>query len=843
MVNRVTQQLNLQDGDRFIILYGNQTSDSFCSPDLTLQDIEQVLHQYLQQQGFNRIVYYSGVDKLYFLDRTSLELSRNPDLPSGGHSSETMNLDSQSIPLGKRRRMLRRTSPASSSPSPSRTPPSRLQDIQCISYLNYFMEDSRHKTAIIFSDVEDLQQFQNRRELLGRMVKWGRLPASHKNLCVFISHHHNQSQFQEFCRQIGFTLLANWLENRGDRTFNVIQLNSPEEDELKHLWNYFRLVYKKPVNWQDFNQFITTLAAEKQPLKTWYDRFNLAPELSLQVAKQRQWLSGDITLKPALMRLEELVGLHQVKNAIRRKIQSLKIAEERRKQGIASDAKRLHLVFKGNPGTGKTTVARLVGEIYRDLGLLRRGQVVEVGGRDLVAGYVGQTSILTNERVDEALDGVLFIDEAYQLNRGGENDFGQQAIETLLKRMEDERERLALIVAGYPQEMDEFLATNPGLESRLATEVMFEDYNPEELYAILQQRLARVQGQVSPPLEAGLKNLFQRVYEERGAQFGNGRFVENLFNDMDELRSQRVEEQQLDPIQEPFQLADLPPQYSQLAQQGRRNDDQLQTYLEEFQRLTGLESVKAVIRQLIDTQIANQRLQEAGLLNVAEVESRHLLFVGNPGTGKTTVARLLGEIYRVLGLLRKGHFKEVTRQDLVGQYVGHTAEKTKQVVEEALDGVLFIDEAYSLSRGGTTHDFGQEAIDTLVPLMENYRDRLVVIFAGYSQEMTEFLKANSGLESRLAQAIYFPDYQGEELYQIWQGFCQRDGRCYSPEVAQLVREQLQTLYQSRGANFGNGREVRKFYEAMVKGLKQRIVRDNLNGEAMMQFMMEDIPQI
>jgi len=205
------------------------------------------------------------------------------------------------------------------------------------------------------------------------------------------------------------------------------------------------------------------------------------------------------------------------------------------------------------------------------------------------------------------------------------------------------------------------------------------------------------------------------------------------------------------------------------------------------------------------------------------------------------VARLLGEIYRVLGLLRKGHFKEVTRQDLVGQYVGHTAEKTKQVVEEALDGVLFIDEAYSLSRGGTTHDFGQEAIDTLVPLMENYRDRLVVIFAGYSQEMTEFLKANSGLESRLAQAIYFPDYQGEELYQIWQGFCQRDGRCYSPEVAQLVREQLQTLYQSRGANFGNGREVRKFYEAMVKGLKQRIVRDNLNGEAMMQFMMEDIP--
>jgi SpoVK/Ycf46/Vps4 family AAA+-type ATPase len=469
--------------------------------------------------------------------------------------------------------------------------------------------------------------------------------------------------------------------------------------------------------------------------------------------------------------------------------------------------------------------------------------VVEVGGRDLVAGYVGQTSIRTNERVDEALDGVLFIDEAYQLNRGGETDFGQQAIETLLKRMEDERERLAVIVAGYPQEMDEFLAANPGLESRFATEVIFEDYRPEELKAILQQRLARVQGLLSPGLEAGLKNLFQRVYEERGPQFGNGRFVENLFNQMDELRSQRVDEQQLDPIQEPFQLADLPPQYGQLANQGQRQDDQLQTYLGELEGLTGLESVKGVVRELVDTQIANQRLQEAGLLNLAEVESRHLLFLGNPGTGKTTVARLLGKIYRVLGLLRKGHFREVTRQDLVGQYVGHTAEKTKQVLDEALDGVLFIDEAYSLSRGGNSQDFGQEAIDTLVPLLENYRDRLVVIFAGYSQEMTEFLNANPGLESRLSQQIYFPDYQGDELYQIWRGFCQRDGRHYSPEVAQQVREQLQRLYHSRGQNFGNGREVRKLYEAMVKGLKQRIVRDNLNGEAMMQFTIADIPQI
>lgn len=178
----------------------------------------------------------------------------------------------------------------------------------------------------------------------------------------------------------------------------------------------------------------------------------------------------------------------------------------------------------------------------------------------------------------------------------------------------------------------------------------------------------------------------------------------------------------------------------------------------------------------------------------------------------------------------------------MGQYVGHTAEKTASVVESALDGVLFIDEAYSLSRGGNGNDFGQEAIDTLVPMMENKRDRLVVIVAGYSREMAEFLDANSGIESRIAYKIDFPDYNGEEMHRIFLKLCEKNRRICPPEVNQRVLEIFTAMYENRGRNFGNGRDVRNFFEKLVTRQKMRLIRDNLQGEAMLTFNLSDIPE-
>ncbi len=850
-VKRATAGLNLQSGDRFLVLYGANTSDTFCTGDLLLQDIEQVLHRYLQAEGYDRILFYSGTRKLYFLDAQSRErcLQRpQASPPAAQPASASGTLRVPPGPLGRKRGLLGKKPAPPEAPATTPARPSaanrRLQDVQILPIFETVMQDTSQRSALIFSVAEDLGQFDERRELFGRLVDWSRLPPSNRNLCVLIFHHENRTQLQEFCERIGFTFLANLAINRGQaegQVFNFTRLSAPDPDEIQALREYFRVRHHKPLDWENQAQLSTWIAAENRPLNYWYDRFQAASEISLAEARKLGWLSASVSSQPALERLEQMIGLQSVKAAVRRRMRALEIQQERLRQGQSVEPSRLHLIFKGNPGTGKTTVARLIGEIYRDLGLLRRGHLVEVGGRDLVAGYVGQTAIRTNELVDNALDGVLFIDEAYSLAQGGDQDFGQEAIDTLLKRMEDERGRLAVIVAGYPANMDTFIQANPGLSRRFPTEVVFEDYNPDQLRAIFGKQLARVQCSASPELEAALKRLFTQLYETRTPTFGNAGLVENLFNQMDELRSLRVIEQNLDHLREPFQLPDLPPQYRDLAQLDSQNQDTLEKLLQELDSLVGLHSVKTAIGELVDTQLANQRLRAAGQSDSDEVETRHMLFTGNPGTGKTTVARLIGRIFKALGLLRKGQFVEVSRRDLVAGYVGQTAEKTARAIESALDGVLFLDEAYALSRGESDSDFGREAIDTLVPMMENQRQRLVVILAGYSREMAQFMDTNSGIASRVAYQINFPDYSGEEMLQIFLSLCKKAGRRCPKDVCTRLGEIFDRAYEQRGHNSGNGREVRNFYEKMVKRQKQRIVRDNLSGPAMLTFILQDVP--
>ena len=844
MLERVTSGLNLQSGDRFLIFYGANTSDTFCTPDLLLQNIEQVLHEYLRSQGYQRILFYSGVQKLYFLDERSRDRSRLQSQSSPNPSpSEQMRVTPG--PLGHKRGLLGRKAtqpnpPTESTPATPATPKRRLQDIQILPILETVMQDTSQKSAIVFSNAEDLGNFDNRRELFGRIVDWSRLPPNNRNLCILIFHHENRTTLQEFCQQIGFTFLANLVINRdnSNRCFNFIRLNSPDVTEIRALRDYFRLQHRKKVDWSTAEQLAVWIAAENRPLNYWYDRFQSARQISLPEARRLGWLSGDVSTEPALARLEQMTGLTSVKDTIKRRMQILEVERERVQQGISNEPPRLHLIFKGNPGTGKTTVARLIGEIYRDLGLLRRGHLREIAGRDLVAGYVGQTAIRTNQIIDEALDGVLFIDETYTLSQGGENDFGQEAINTLLKRMEDERHRLAVIVAGYPDKMADFINSNPGLLRRFGTEILFEDYTPAELVEIFRQRVLRVQCGITPDLEIALMNLFSQWYQRRNQNFGNAGLVENLFNQMDELRSQRVIEQNLDRVVEPFQIVDLPAQYRQ---EGRKNEETLQELWQELDNMIGLHSVKKAIREMINTQIANQRLREAGMQTQEEIETRHLLFTGNPGTGKTTVARLIGKIFKALGLLQKGQFVEVNREKLVAGYVGQTALKTKEAIQSALDGVLFIDEAYALTRSESGNDFGVEAIDTLVPMMENERDRLVVILAGYSREMAQFLNANSGIASRIAYKIEFPDYNDDQLDEMFLSMCQKAGWIVTPEVSASLQVFFRKMYQNRGRNFGNGREVRNFYQMMVNRLKSRIVCDNLSGDAMRTFALEDIP--
>jgi hypothetical protein len=240
--------------------------------------------------------------------------------------------------------------------------------------------------------------------------------------------------------------------------------------------------------------------------------------------------------------------------------------------------------------------------------------------------------------------------------------------------------------------------------------------------------------------------------------------------------------------------------------------------LAELDRLAGLAPVKAEVRLVADLLQVQAMRRQRGL--PVPRTSHHLVFTGNPGTGKTTVARLVAQIYRSLGVVSRGHLVETDRSGLVAGYVGQTATRVTQVVTSALGGVLLVDEAYALVRGGES-DFGREAIDTLVKLIEDHRDDLVVIAAGYPEEMVEFIEANPGLRSRFPRTIHFPDYTTDELTAIFATLCERDA--YRPTDEALAAVRVFFEAQARDKGFGNGRLARNLYEAAVARQAGRIV--------------------
>ena len=240
-----------------------------------------------------------------------------------------------------------------------------------------------------------------------------------------------------------------------------------------------------------------------------------------------------------LSELNSLVGLEQVKKDVDSLRNLIKVQALRRKQGLPNTTVSYHCVFTGNPGTGKTTVARIIAGIYKELGLLKKGHLIEVDRSKLVAEYVGQTGPKTNKVIDEALDGVLFIDEAYSLV-GGENDFGSEAIATLLKRMEDDRDRLVVILAGYTNEIREFIDSNPGLQSRFNRYIHFDDYSVDELTEIFKLNLKKSRYKIKRDAFDELRNVIEKAVYLKDKHFGNARYVRNLFEKVVQNQADRL---------------------------------------------------------------------------------------------------------------------------------------------------------------------------------------------------------------------------------------------------------------------------------------------------------------
>lgn len=535
--------------------------------------------------------------------------------------------------------------------------------------------------------------------------------------------------------------------------------------------------------------------------------------------------------------LDSLIGLSSVKLAVKELVAEARFRSLRQLEGLVTPVQSRHLVFTGNPGTAKTTVARLIGSIYGNLNVLSKGTFVEASAADMVSSYSGGTAEQAQKIVESALGGVLFIDEAYQLL---DNMNGREALGVILRLMENHRDDLVVIVAGYPKEMATFLASNPGLRSRFPRTIHFDDYTVEELVAIFEY-FAQQNGFIVEP------SLRMRVTDEIRSwsvskRNGNAREVRNLFERLMRARALAVSELSDDQISTASlqQLVNSDLQAHDSGMELQRNS-QLEDALRELDALTGCKNIKTLVQSLINQAHLQRERRLRGM--VTSSNTMNMIFSGNPGTAKTTVARIIARILSGLGILETGHVIEVGRAELVGEFVGQTAPKVMSVVESALGGVLFIDEAYLLTMGDGVRDFGPEAIGTLVKAMEDHRHELVVIAAGYPEPMQQFLNANPGFASRFERNIDFPDYSNDELGEIFASLAHSAGFTVEPEVTKAVSTYFSRL--ERTQSFGNGRAVRNLVDLAITKQAERVAGllatdDHISDEALQTLTKADL---
>lgn len=585
---------------------------------------------------------------------------------------------------------------------------------------------------------------------------------------------------------------------------NAYQVSFPDSKELRSWFNRERILGQHQVfDGVPIDKIVTRLSQKRIPLAT-YNTVHLT-EFVKNLSNHTAW--GN---------LNQLVGLKLVKEKISDMVKDIQFLRE---NGMPMTY-RPHLCFLGNPGTGKTTVASMLAEIFQEEGIVPIGHYVSTKASELIGSHVGEAATLVREKCENARGGVLFIDEAYGFIEEGTKQFGDNAVTELIAWIEDKKwqQETIVVLAGYPDEISElFEKSNKGLKGRFSEDhfLNFENYSPEELLDIFILNLGRNGLSITDDATDLMRKVFKRLYDTNkdNKHWDNARRVENIFKLVfSSLRKRGSIE---------IRVNDIPKELSEQVVGKSVADIKESPEYVELVSMIGLSSVKQTIESLIESINFEQYKIENGLSVEKSIHPLHLVFTGPPGTGKTTVARLFGKLLKNLAVLPKGHMVEVGRSELVGSYVGHTEKKTEEVLKKSMGGVLFIDEAYTLA-SRSENDFGPVAIETLLPVMENKRDQFVVIAAGYERNMNEFLASNPGLKDRFNQIIPFPNYSDPELIEITMVIGRTKKYTLATNLSCVLEQYYSFLKQRDQQQFGNARVVRKLIEETIKQQQVRL---------------------
>jgi len=551
------------------------------------------------------------------------------------------------------------------------------------------------------------------------------------------------------------------------------------------------------------------------------------PEVSEQLSLDLLYISNPKLkerrkiYETALKELHDMYGMEEIKEQVQNMMRQLIVSQQLKNAGIKEDKQTLHTIFYGPAGTGKTQVARVMAKLFYAMGYLDKFDIVETTADGLIGQYVGQTAVITQEKINEAMGGVLFIDEAYgfasKSMSGDKGSFGDDAIRVLLAAAENHRDRLCIILAGYENDMRQMMKMNEGLDSRFpkSNRFYFRDYTPKQLMLITTKMLREKNFIIEEEIEREIENCIT-IKSQNGAVNGNARWARNFKEEILTHHKYRVDKEK------PNDVKTIVKETIQLAAGLRKKvkdaeglEDVKKQALERIYDMVGLTDLKKNLEELMDYLEIQKMKFEQGMNT--KRPNMHMIFAGPPGTGKTTVAEHVGQFLKGAGMLSNGHFIQIAATDLTK---GNPSDAVEEITQKALGGVLFIDEAYSLCNDGN----GKKAVDLLIQEMENNRDDLVVILAGYENEMKELLNMNPGFESRIVYSFDFPYYTAAEIVKMVEMELKKRNLVLKDEAHVYLTDRVQEIENEKGKIDGNGRWARNFVERLEIKQNSRIKR-------------------
>lgn len=847
-VKRISD-INISQRGLFTAIYGNVNEDEFfVDDDLKKYSLWSQLYSYLKGEGYEIVLFYDTTNNFHSYSQSDLTKFLNLNItqnPTGGIVQKEKYVASHiKSPLRKQRlnATAKPTTPIDENPV--------HQSIQLVT--EYGSSNNYYRTTISSNDI-----------LLSFFKKF--LADTNRKVAVVIKYPDNSSfEFVDQYLTLFRELNANYKKDESENKILIVYGCSNSESLIENLNrhsnylfvnDYFKSLFLNAetdsYRIKPETTFQTALP-EQTEIRNWLNRkrltkgihlFNSVPldKITLRFIQERKRLTdfenydipkfiGEISTKSGWDKLNEMIGLESIKAKVKNIVEDLKYKREQQMEFTF----RPHLCFLGNPGTGKTTVASIVAEIFKEEGIVPLGHYTSTKATELMGQHVGEAASLVKKKCEEATGGILFIDEAYAFIEEGTKVYGDSAVNELIAWLEDKKwqKETIVILAGYPDEINDlFKKSNKGLRGRFTDDhyLTFENYKAKELLQIFELNTKKNRLSISPDAKNFLENVFTKLLQSNkdNKHWDNARRVENIFklifSNLRKRKSAVIEVQ------------DIPENLTSIVS-GKSVSDIRQTeeYIE-LNKLIGLQNVKATINDLIESIEFEQYQIENGMQVEKSIQPLHLVFSGPPGTGKTTVARLFGGLLKNLGVLTTGQTHEVKRQDLVAGYVGQTAIKTKEAIDKAMGGVLFIDEAYTLANGGV-NDFGREAIDTLLPIMENDREKFVVIAAGYESNMNQFLQSNPGLNDRFNQRILFHSNTDEELFLVFNLFCSGKNLRTDKNYKCVLIQYFSLLKQRDTETFSNSRAVRKLFDETVKQQKKRLNAERKTRELTIEEM-------